>query len=357
MGKEIKIRDSIKEKEMATRAIGDMAIFYGDKQNTGDYDNGIWMDLLDIPYIQQKEEAGLYNTVIRTLWLEATGWTKELRDRFPHVTQIGLSDHPLSTHISKMSADRQYAYLADLDYLDGLMALTYEEEQFYQAVLPSKPVVRVGLPFPVENYEEKYGSLRNSEREYIGLGVGAADNDRNFISNLLVFQNLKLRYPDLQGVFLSVPHQLMPYCMYMADKFDGVYIHQRTNMGEYLEILNRCKFVISLPDRNTPGRLQGEAAFFKIPVVGSYRLELQDELFPLLSVQPFALQDAIELSERLLEDPTWAATIGEEAHLVLTEEYNYAKSKERFNLLVSKIKGEEIAGNNQSKSGVDKETN
>lgn len=341
---------------MAIRAIGDMAIFYGDKQNIGDYDNGIWMDLLDIPYIQNKEEAGLYNTVIRTLWLEATGWTKELRDRFPHVTQIGLSDHPLSTHISKLTADRQYAYLSDLEYLDGLMALTYEEEQFYQTVLPSKPVVRVGLPFPVEKYEERYGSLRNSEREYIGLGVGAADNDRNFISNLLVFQTLKLKHPDLQGVFLSVPHQAMPYCMYMADRFDDVYIHQRTNMGEYLEILNRCKFVISLPDRNTPGRLQGEAAFFKIPVVGSNRLELQEELFPELSVQPFALQDAIELSERLLEDSVWFDRVADASYRFLVEEYNYEKSKERFDLLLKKIKGEEIAGNNQSKSGVDKET-
>jgi hypothetical protein len=324
---------------MAVRAIGDMAIFYGDKQNTGEYDNGVWMDLLDIPYIQKKEEAGLYQTVIRTLWIEATGWTKEIRDRYPHVTQIGLSDHPLSTHVSRLPAERQYAYLADLEYLDGIMALTEEERQFYQTVLPSKPVVRVGLPFPVEKYESRYGHLRNSEREYIGLGVGAADNDRNFISNLLVFQNLKLRYPDLQGVFLSVPHQLMPYCIYMADRFDGVYIHQRTNMGEYLEILNRCKFVISLPDRNTPGRLQGEAAFFKIPVVGSDRLELQEELFPDTSVQPFALQDALELSLRLLEDTQWAERVADESYHVLTENYNYAKSKEKFDELVKLIKG------------------
>jgi hypothetical protein len=267
MGNQVKIRAYIKEKEMAVRAVGEMAIFYGDKQNNGEYDNGVWMDILDIPYIQRIEEAGLYKTVIRTLWLEAVGWSKEIRTKYPHVVQIGLHDHPLSTHISKMPADRQHAYLADLEYLDGVMVHREEERQFYQVALPSKPVERVGLPFPVDSYEKRYGHLRNSEREYIGLGVGAADNDRNFISNLLVFQSLKLRYPDLQGVFLSIPHQLMPYVAYMADQFDGVYIHQRTNMGEYLEILNRCKFVISLPDRNTPGRLQGEAAFFDYSLI------------------------------------------------------------------------------------------
>jgi hypothetical protein len=230
--------------------------------------------------------------------------------------------------------------LADLENLDGVMVHREEERQFYQVTLPSKPVERVGLPFPVDSYEKRYGHLRNSEKEYIGLGVGAADNDRNFISNLIVFQSLKLRYPDLQGVFLSIPHQLMPYVMYMAEKFDGVYIHQRTNMNEYLEILNRCKFVISLPDRNTPGRLQGEAAFFDIPVVGSSRLELQEELFPDLSVEPFALEDALDCSLRLLEDPEWGRKIAEDAHSLLVKEYNYDKSRERFNDLMRKIKGE-----------------
>ena len=324
---------------MANKTIADMGIYFGDKQNTGQYDNGVWMDLLKIPYLQSKDEAGLFKTIIRTLWIDSIGWSKEIKNRWPQLNLIGLSDHPLSTHISRLPADKQYAYLADLEYLDGLMALTYEEEQFYKTVLPSKPVVRVGLPFPVENYEKNFGSFRGSEKEFIGLGVGAADNDRNFISNLLVFQTLKLKNPDLQGVFLSVPHQLMPYCVYMADQFDGVFIHKRTNMGEYLEVLSRCKMVISLPDRNTPGRLQGEAAFFKIPVVGSDRLELQRELFPTTSVSPFSLQDAVEQATRVLESPEDAASIGEYAYSTLLKEYDYAKSLERFNSLLDKIKG------------------
>lgn len=325
---------------MASRAIGEMAIFFGDKQNTGQYDNGVWMDVLDIPYIQRIEEAGLYKTIIHTMWLDAVGWHKEIKTRWPHIKLIGLSDHPLGTHISRLPADRQYAYLADLEYLDGIMALTEQEQQFYQTILPSKPVVRVGLPFPVEQYEKDFGSFRDSEKEYIGLGVGAADNDRNFISNLLVFQSLKLKYPDLQGVFLSVPHQLMPYCVYMADRFDGVFIHERTSMGEYLEVLSRCKMIISLPDRNTPGRLQGEAAFFKIPVVGSNRLELQNELFPSLSVEPFAVQDAIAEATSLLESPQRAATLGEYAYTTLTNEYNYERSIERFKSILDNIKGD-----------------
>ena len=324
---------------MAKKAIGEMAIFFGDKPNTGQYDNGVWMDILDIPYIQRIEEASLYKTIIRTLWLDSIGWSKEIKTRWPHIKLIGLSDHPLSTHISKLPADKQFAYLSDLEYLDGIMALTYEEQQFYQTVLPSKPVVRVGLPFPVDQYEKDFSTLRDSDKEYIGLGVGAADNDRNFISNLLVFQTLKLKYPDLQGVFLSIPHQLMPYCVYMADQFPDVFIHQRTNMGEYLEVLSRCKMVISLPDRNTPGRLQGEAAFLKIPVVGSDRLELQRELFPNLSVSPFALQDATELATGLLESPERTAKIGEDAYDTLISNYNYDVSKGRFMDLVSRIKG------------------
>ena len=123
---------------MGKKEISDTAIFYGDKPNKGDYDNGVWMDILQIPYIQRLEEASVYDKVIRTLWLDAIGWTKQIRDTYPHVIQIGLSDHPLSTHISKLDAARQYAYLADLQFLDGLMALTEEEREFYQTALPHR---------------------------------------------------------------------------------------------------------------------------------------------------------------------------------------------------------------------------
>jgi hypothetical protein len=325
--------------QMVNRPIAEMAMYFGDKNNTGQYDNGVWLDLLQIPFLQDINEAGFFRTIIRTLWIESSGWSKTIKNKWPQLTLIGLSDHPLGSHISRLPADKQYAYLSDLEYLDGLMAHTYEQEQFYKTVIPSKPVVRVGLPFPVENYEKNYGSLRESPREYIGLGVGAADNDRNFISNLLVFQTLRLKNPNLQGVFLSVPHQLMPYCTYMADKFEGVYVHKRTSMNEYLDVLSRCKMVISLPDRNTPGRLQGEAAFLKIPVVGSDMLELQNELYPDLSVEPFSLQDAIERAEHVLEDPEWSEKISQDAYDILLREYNYEKSRERFDSLLAQIKG------------------
>lgn len=316
-----------------------IAIFYGDKPNRGDYDNGVWMDILGIPFIQRLEEAGSYDIIIRTLWLEAIGWSKEIRDRYPHVKQIGLSDHPLSTHISKLPAERQHAYFADLQYLDGIMALTEEERQFYQIALPSIPVERVGLPFPVENYEQQYGDFRNRERKYIGLGVGAADNDRNFVSNLLVFRRLQLDNPNLVGVFLSIPHQLLPYCTYWADKIENVYIQERSNMRDFYDILSQCQFVISLTDRNTPGRLQGESAFFEIPVVGSNRLELQDELFPLLSVKPYEIETAVTKAQFLLDRPDLAANIGQNAHTKLVARYNYKKSIQRFNKLLKRTEG------------------
>jgi glycosyltransferase involved in cell wall biosynthesis len=337
---QIKIGKGIKEKEMPVKAIGELAIYYGDKQNNGDYDNGIWMNILDIPFISNIEEAGLYKTVIRTLWLEASGWSKEIRNKFPHVKQIGLSDHPLSTHVSRLGAERQYAYLSDLQYLDGMMALTEEERQFYQTTLPHIPVIRVGLPFPVESYETRYGHLRNSEKKYIGLGVGASDNDRNFVSNLMAFRKLQLNNPDLAGIFLSIPDQLLSYCSYWADRVPNVYIHQRTEMGEYYDLLSQCKFVYNLTDRNTPGRLQGEAAFFEIPVIGSNRLELQTELFPDLALKPFMIEDAVTLGQRLLDNPKEGETMAKKAHKKLVANYNYDISRNRFKDLVKTVEGE-----------------
>lgn len=313
-----------------------MAIFYGDKPNRGDYDNGVWMDLLKIPYIEQLEEAGNYDLIIRTLWLEATGWSKEIRSKFPHVKQIGLSDHPLSTHISKLSADRQVAYLSDLEALDGIIALTEEERQFYQTALPSKTVIKGGLPFPFESYEARFGALRKQPRQYIGLGVGASDNDRNFISNVLVFQRLRMENPELKGVFLSIPTQLIPYCSYLCKQYPGMYIQERSNMDDFYGILTQCQFVLNLADRNTPGRIQGEGAFFEIPVIGSNRFELQNELFPQLAVTPYELETATRRAKELLADPEMARALGITAKEKL-EKYNYRASKRRFNALVRNI--------------------
>lgn len=324
---------------MGTRTISDTAIFYGDKENKGMYDNGIWMHILDIPYIQRIEEASLYSIVIRTLWLDSIGWSREIKTRWPQIKLIGLSDHPLSTHISRLAANKQAAYIDDLQYLDGIMTLTEEERQWYQTAMPSIPVEYVGLPFPTKSYETLYGKLRSSKKEFIGLGVGAADNDRNFVSNILAFRKLQLKNPDLVGLFLSVPPQLMPYCAFWADRLENVFIHERTEMGEFYEMLSRCKLVFNLADRNTPGRLQGEAAFFGVPVIGSDRLELQNVLFPQWAVSPFELEKAVHFAQQILDHPDNAAITADVGREILEENFGYKISKEKFMHLLSKTEG------------------
>ena len=316
------------------------AMYFGDQPNTGQYDNGCWMDVLKIPYIQKIEEAGNYSGVIRTLWIEATvnGWSKEIRSRWPGVKQIGLSDHNLYGHISKMSPEMQVAYLTDLQYLDGIMALTEEERQWYQVATPAIPVIKAGLPFPFDSYEARYGKLRNSEKKYIGLGVGASDNDRNFISSWLVFNRLKLEYPEIQGVFLSLPSQLIAPISYLADKSKDIFLHERTEMAEFYDILSQCKFVINLADRNTPGRIQAEAAFLGVPVIGSNRLELQNELFPALATSPYELETAVNLARVLLETPELGNALVEKATKKL-QAYNYGASRRKFNALIKLIEG------------------
>jgi hypothetical protein len=296
------------------------------------------MDILKIPFIGRIEEAGNYDVIIRTLWIEPTikGWSKEIRSRFPAVKQIGLSDHPLSTHISKMPAGHQLAYLSDLQYLDGIMALTEEEREWYQMAVPSIPVVKTGLPFPFETYNERYSQFKGSEKQFIGLGVGAGDNDRNFISSLIVFKALQLIYPDIQGVFLSVPDVQMQYCNVLAQNSTNVFIHERTDMSEFYDILSQCKFVINLADRNSPGRIQAEGAFFGVPVIGSNRLELQNELFPTLATTPYSLDKVTGLASVLLDDPTYGDLLAEKAVKSL-EKYNYASSKRKFNKLLKEI--------------------
>lgn len=313
---------------------------FGDKKNTGQYDNAVWQDVLQIPYIEHEEQLEPYDVVINTLWIESTvsGRAKRIKSRWPAKIVIGLSDHNLSGHISKMSPEMQVAYLTDLQYLDGIMALTEEERQWYQVATPAIPVIKAGLPFPFDSYEARYGKLRNSEKKYIGLGVGASDNDRNFISSWLVFNRLKLEYPEIQGVFLSLPSQLIAPISYLADKSKDIFLHERTEMAEFYDILSQCKFVINLADRNTPGRIQAEAAFLGVPVIGSNRLELQNELFPALATSPYELETAVNLARVLLETPELGNDLVEKATKKL-QAYNYGASRRKFNALIKLIEG------------------
>lgn len=315
-----------------------IAQYFGDKKNTGEYDNAVWQDILKIPFIRTIEDAANYDVIIRTLWIEATveGWSKEIRNRYPAVKQIGLSDHPLSTHISKLPSEAQIRYLADLQYLDGILALTEEEREWYQTALPAIPVIKSGLPFPFETYEERYAQFRNSEKKYIGLGVGAADNDRNFISSWAAFRRLQIEYPDIIGVFLSIPDFLLQHTSVLADSAQNVYIHERNDMGEFYDILSQCKFIINLADRNSPGRIEAEGAFFGVPVIGSNRLELQNELYPDLATSPYSLEKVVQLSEMLLNNPDVGAQLAEQAKEKLRR-YNYRASKRKFNKLLKQI--------------------
>lgn len=314
-----------------------IAIFYGDKRNNGDYDNGVWMDLLKIPFIQKIEEAKDYDIIIHTIWLDAIGWHKEIKTRWPNKILIGLSDHPLSTHISRMPPAQQIAYIQDLEYLDGIMVLTEEERQWYQIAVPSKPVVKVGLPFPFESYTERFGKFVGSEKKFIGLGVGASDNDRNFITSYTIFQRLKLDYPDLKGVFMSMPTNLLKTVVPLCDAGKDLYIHEREGMESFYDVLSQCKFIINMADRNTPGRLQGEAAFFGVPVIGSNRLELQKELFPTLAVSPFEAEGAYFRAKGLLDG---TLIVDADIPRKVLHKYDYNHSKRKFNDLLKTIVGE-----------------
>lgn len=318
---------------MVKKKIG---MYFGDKRNNGAYDNGVWMDLLGIPFLSDIQQAGDYDIILRTMWLESIGWSKEIRKRFPHVIQIGLTDHPLSTHISKVPPEQQIDYITDLEYLDGIMALTEEERQWYQVAAPSKPVIKAGLPFPFESYTKQYGKFIGSEKKYIGLGVGASDNDRNFITSLIVFARLKIDFPEIQGVFLSVPGNLLSRVEALADAAPDVFIHEREGMGGMYDVLSQCRFVINMADRNTPGRLQGEAAFFGVPVIGSNRLELQNELFPDLAVSPYSAEKAYKLAKDVLGNSEFTAFTITEARKKL-EKYNYSKSKKKFFDLLKEV--------------------
>lgn len=302
-----------------------MAHLFGDCDNPGDYDNGIYQHMLQIPRVPLEKKLSDYEIVrwlkfndidvlFCTMWdtfLAGTGKAmpgiellkKELKD----LKIIGVVDHPLKadfamkagSHVKSMEIAK--GYIEALPLFDGILCLIEDEIPFYSSY--NNNVCMMGLPFPFETYKRFIKSEPRPEKGdniWVGLGVGgpAANRwDRNYITTLETFKMLKQKalqekgkeYADrIKGVMLSFTEKDdRSIIQFFKDNYDDVFIQLRKEMPDYLHYLQSCDVVLNFSLRDTPGRLAGECAYFKVPMVGSCYVELQCELSSPTSVNPF----------------------------------------------------------------------
>lgn len=322
-----------------------IANLFGDVDNGGasgyaDYDNSVWQHVLNVPRVPLEKkltdhQIGLWcknmniDVLLCTMWgtfVAGTGKAQRgvltLKEVHPDLKVIGLADEPLMVDWAHRfggdacSMRQAQGYADGLADFDAIITICNHEDAFYRAF--NKNTYYLGLPFPDRGYrnlvcKERHPLLASMGEDKIWIGLGVGGNaftrwERNYGVALAAFE-LAVKYvrevspakaDAMRGLLLSwTEKSRSDVVVALKDRYPNVFIQMRSNMQEYLRYLQSCTAVINPCLRDTPGRLVGECAFFKVPCFGSRIPDLQEILYGKeLIFEPFDVEGYAEAVSR-----------------------------------------------------------
>lgn len=336
-----------------------LAVLFGDCDNGGasrsaDYDNGIWQHTLGIQRVPLEksmtdEQIALWcktngiDVLLCTMWgtfVAGTGkndrGVKTLKSYYPELKVIGIVDEPLVVDItsrfggSSKNMEISKGYVDGISDFDGIFCLVESELAFYSSF--NKNVAYVGLPFPDDKYPGGGYStlLRKDVRKekqfddiWIGLGVGGNAYTRWERNYLVAFESFKKTKEllieaglgsekSIKGILLSwTEKSQIDVIDFIKTNYRDVMIQVRSDMATYLHFLQSCDLVINPCIRDTPQRINGECAYFGVPIVSSF-LEYESAI-----KAQFVDPDNDESCFPVIENPFDVQSIAENAFNIL----------------------------------------
>jgi glycosyltransferase involved in cell wall biosynthesis len=107
-------------------------------------------------------------------------------------------------------------------------------------------------------------------------------------------------------------------------------IHYETRLDMYYSQAGKAKLWLNLDDRYTWGRYVLDAAALGVPIISTVNTGHASKLFPDFTVDsPFAIDEAVHLSQRILQDPEYAQSVCDQAWEGL-QEYSPERMAQRL---------------------------
>ena len=229
-----------------------------------------------------------------------------------------------------------------------LVIIETEEAGFFQA-MTATPVVHLPLPVPVEAMRPRsaQSGIWNMESGIL-LGAGLRPK-KNGLATALAFRRLRQLLTSRRfqtcgrlGIAPSCESATVrPSALVFAEQpeaerealrlwdIEGIEVRPACDQPDYWRQAAGCALALHLDYRRTIGRFSAECAALGVPCISTKGATMQRALWPDLLVEPWDVEAAAALAERLLRDPTFRDRVVAHAARAL-EPFDLAPAADRF---------------------------
>jgi len=177
-----------------------------------------------------------------------------------------------------------------------------EEVAFFQA-MTSTPVVHLPLPVPLEGIRRcRPQSKIANQKSQVLLG-SALRPKKNGLATALAFRRLRERVAPQPMAIVFAEEPEAERRAFELWGIEGVEVLPSRPQPDYWRQAAACDVALHLDYRRTIGRFSAECAALGVPCVSTAGATMQRALFPELIVEPWDVEGAAALAERLVSEP------------------------------------------------------
>lgn len=264
-----------------------------------------------------------YNIIMLELTEDMFTYSKNLLKKKKHQKIIGVIEGSPHYLIEKFNLKHKLDFLQIINQVDGLATIVENTNSFYQA-LTTQPVFFLGVPVPVE--KTKNSVIPFDQKQKSITIVSGVNLPSGGITNLAAFLEIKKERNIPIKYFLTDKKEMQSLKKF---NINAEIIIGRFIWEDFIRKISSSYIVLNMDFRWTWGRLACDCAALGIPSIGTFNSHSQKILFPKLCVDPFDIQNAKKLAQKLLNSKDFYQECSQYAQKKV-EQFNFTNAKKNF---------------------------
>jgi len=258
-------------------------------------------DLIDFKFLKK------YTHMFINVYPEYFHVLKKIKESVPELKIIGITD--IQTHVlAWWSHEDVKLFIESIRLYDYIFCTNIDEVEVFQSCLDDPKICQF-TAWPMYPEVHHYPNIiepKDKDSNLISLGISNPGGfNRDILTNLAVWRNLKLRFKDLKAfIYYMTPNKRVE-TQAVLDAYGAkdVELVDEMNYDVAIKYLSKAYLAIHMYTFKVVGRLTQDCAALGIPMVGTVANLPNRLCFPSTSVADYAVSDAVEISTELLTSP------------------------------------------------------